>query len=117
MLPCFWIFSDLGRRCAGVDLIGHRYADWIATYRDPRFAAATDRARVIVDDLAEAEPAAGRAAMRDAFRSACRYELRLFDDAWAAGAAAREPAPRGRLKGSARTSATTNEVSEADNHG
>ena len=119
VLPCFWIFSDLGRRWEGIDLTGHPYADWIDTYRDPRFADATAQARAIVDEWAAGSPPAVQALMREAFRSACGYERRLFDDAWAIpdepvgvpGIAA------GRLNGRASARATTNEVTDADSHG
>lgn len=123
VLPCFWIFSDLGARSGGKHLAGHPYASWIQTYRDPQFAVATSEARAIVDDLAAGSPPSVRAAMLDAFRRACRYERLLFDDAWATGAepadgATATPTPLpGRLNGSANASATTNEVSDADNHG
>ena len=118
VLPCFWIFSDLGARSVAGDLSGHPYADWVDTYRDPRFAAATVQARAIVDDLAAGTTPEDRGAMRDAFRSACSYELSLFDDAWVVGAAsADEVVPPRPVNGSATARATTNEVSEADNQG
>ena len=123
VLPCFWIFSDLGRRWEGIDLTSHPYADWIDTYRDPRFADATAQARAIVDEWAAGSPPAVQALMREAFRSACRYERRLFDDAWAgreepaADAGTGAGAAAGRLNGSASASATTNEVTDADSHG
>lgn len=122
VLPCFWIFSDLGAQSAGMDLGGHPYADWVETYRDPGFAAATEQARALVDDLAAGSPPSVLAAMQEAFGSACRYERLLFDDAWSASSelgdgVARAPAVPGRLNGSASARATTNEVSDADNHG
>jgi thiaminase/transcriptional activator TenA len=118
VLPCFWIFSDLGRPSAAVDVDGHPYADWLATYRDPRFAAATDQARAIVDDLAARTTSSVRSAMQDAFRSACRYELALFDDAWdCRGGRPDGAALPDRGSRSASSSATTNDASDADNHG
>lgn len=121
VLPCFWIYSDLGVQSAEMDLRRHPYAGWVETYRDPRFAAGTDKARALVDGLATGSSESVRAAMLQAFRSACRYERLLFDDAWTRGAlgdaaTATSPVPA-RLNGSARASATTNEASDADNHG
>ncbi len=111
VLPCFWVFSDLGRRLPdGLDLTAHPYAEWVGTYRDPRFAAATDSARAIVDALAADSAPEVRAAMRAAFLDACRYEWSLFDDAWTG-------APGDRVNGTATTAATTNEASDADNQG
>ncbi|HXR68800.1 MAG TPA: TenA family protein, partial [Dermatophilaceae bacterium] len=45
ILPCFWIYEDVGNRLKNRlgDLTGHPYADWISTYGDPEFAAATEQ--------------------------------------------------------------------------
>lgn len=64
ILPCFWVYDDVGTRLKAAvgDLSTHPYGDWIATYGDPDFTAATDTARDIVDHLADqASPAHWRA--------------------------------------------------------
>lgn len=84
ILPCFWVYDDVGTRLkAGVgDLGGHPYGDWIGTYGDPGFTAATDTARGIVDRLA-AEAAAGTVErMHTAFLRATQYEWMFWDAAW-----------------------------------
>lgn len=81
ILPCYWIYEDVGRRLkdSGGDLAGHAYADWIGMYGDPAFAAATAQARDIVDRLADAssEPVVQR--MHAAFVTASRYEWMFWD--------------------------------------
>ncbi len=114
LLPCFWIYEDVGRRLKDtVELDGHPYADWISTYGDPGFAAATERVRVIVDRLAQQGGDELRRSMHTAFAVASRYEWMFWDSAWQAeswpGFAA--------AKGSAASTATTNEAMEADSHG
>jgi thiaminase/transcriptional activator TenA len=84
VLPCFWIYEDVGRRLKARigDLNGHPYADWINTYGDPDFAVATEQARGIVDRVAAAASAGDRARMQQAFTTAARYERMFWDAAW-----------------------------------
>lgn len=59
----------------------HPYADWLETYRDPRFVIATQGALEQVEqELAAASPAARSAAV-EAYLRACRHELEFFDQA------------------------------------
>ena len=84
ILPCFWIYEDVGSRLKDRvgDLPGHPYADWISTYGDPEFAAATEQARQIVDRLAgQADPGTVER-MHEAFATASRYEWMFWDAAW-----------------------------------
>lgn len=84
LLPCFWIYQDVGQRLLqrlGA-LDGHPYADWISTYADPGFAAATVRARAVVDAAAASGGPGDLDRMREAFLTASRYEHRFWDAAW-----------------------------------
>ena len=84
ILPCFWIYEDVGRRLKAriSDLTEHPYADWISTYGDPEFAASTEQAKRILDRLAaQADPAAVEQ-MHEAFATASRYEWMFWDAAW-----------------------------------
>lgn len=84
VLPCFWIYEDVGRRLKERvgDLTAHPYADWIGTYGDPVFAAASAQARTIVDRAARQAGAADLERMRRAFTTAARYEWMFWDAAW-----------------------------------
>lgn len=84
VLPCFWIYQDVG---AGLlaragDLSGHPYGDWISTYADPAFEQSTARARGVADRLAAAAGDDERGRMHEAFATACRYEWMFWDAAW-----------------------------------
>ncbi|WP_232527723.1 bifunctional hydroxymethylpyrimidine kinase/phosphomethylpyrimidine kinase [Microbacterium suaedae] len=78
VLPCFWIYDDVGRRLAAVDREGHPYADWLATYDSPEFTASTEQA------IRWTQLAARRASdeeltrMRDAFRRSAELERTFF---------------------------------------
>ncbi|WP_349897102.1 TenA family protein [Parafrigoribacterium soli] len=84
LLPCFWIYEDVGRRLKERvgDLSAHPYADWIATYGDPGFADATRQARGIVDRAAADAGPADRDRMRQAFGTGARFEWMFWDAAW-----------------------------------
>lgn len=81
VLPCFWIYDDVGTRLKEHvgDLAGHPYGDWIATYGDPAFTAATHAAREIADRVADHADAATVERMHAAFTQATRYEWMFWD--------------------------------------
>ncbi|MCQ6272135.1 bifunctional hydroxymethylpyrimidine kinase/phosphomethylpyrimidine kinase [Pseudarthrobacter sp. R1] len=84
VLPCFWLYAEVGaalyaRFVAAGEPSVHPYADWLRTYADEDFAAATRRAIAIVDEAARLASAADRAAMVTAFRQSCRLEVDFFD--------------------------------------
>jgi thiaminase (transcriptional activator TenA) len=81
VLPCFWIYQDVGARLhaeAG-DLTKHPYGDWIGTYGDPAFAEATEQARAIADRAATPDVLDR---MHEAFATASRYEWMFWDAAY-----------------------------------
>lgn len=84
ILPCFWLYADVGAAlhaqfvAAGAPA-GHPYAEWLRTYADEDFAAATREAIGITDAAGLAGSPAEREAMVTAFRQSCRYEVEFFD--------------------------------------
>jgi len=91
ILPCFWIYEDVGRRLKERigDLTGHPYADWISTYGDPEFAASTEQAKQILDRLAaQADPATVER-MHEAFATASRLRVDVLGRGLAPGDLAR----------------------------
>ncbi len=84
VLPCFWIYQDVGRRLhANVGGDGaHPYADWVATYGDAAFAAVTEQAKQLTDRLAQDSGPGTLRTMHRAFGAAARYEWMFWDAAW-----------------------------------
>lgn len=84
LLPCFWIYDDVGRRFKEqlADLSDHPFGDWIATYADPAFSAATVLVRQTIDRLAAESGPAVRQRMLAAFTTSSRYEWMFWDAAW-----------------------------------
>ncbi|MET3468569.1 bifunctional hydroxymethylpyrimidine kinase/phosphomethylpyrimidine kinase [Microbacterium sp. 1262] len=79
LLPCFWLYSDVGERFAAASHPHHPYRDWLSTYADPAFAASTRAAIEIVERAAADASAAERARMSVAFARSMRHELAFFE--------------------------------------
>ncbi|GAA0917294.1 thiaminase II [Nonomuraea longicatena] len=82
VLPCFWVYQDVGEALVSRSSATHPYRAWIATYADPAFAEAVATARRITDRLADAADEQVRAAMKAAFVQATEYEWLFWDSAW-----------------------------------
>ncbi|WP_372699623.1 bifunctional hydroxymethylpyrimidine kinase/phosphomethylpyrimidine kinase [Arthrobacter sp. JSM 101049] len=78
ILPCYWLYQDIGQRLAAAAHPGHPYADWLAAYSSPEFDTATAEAVATVQLVALRADAAGLAAMRRAFDESSRHELAFF---------------------------------------
>ena len=85
VLPCFWLYADLGARLHAGEFGAyaleprHPYARWLATYADPGFAAANERAIGFVTSAAAAADERDRRRMHRAFVIACEHERAFFD--------------------------------------
>ena len=79
LLPCFWLYTDLGTRLAPQRHDGHPYDDWLALYGDPAFAEATARAIEIADAAAHEAGPRERARMDAAFARSMAHELEFFE--------------------------------------
>ncbi|PRA78619.1 bifunctional hydroxymethylpyrimidine kinase/phosphomethylpyrimidine kinase [Microbacterium sp. MYb66] len=84
VLPCFWLYTDLGRRLHAGEFGAHArdpqhpYASWLATYADPAFDEATRTAISYAAEAAAAADAGTRERMRRAFETSSAHELAFF---------------------------------------
>lgn len=84
VLPCYWLYTDLGERLAAGEFgaaslaADHPYASWLETYGDPVFAEATRTAVSIMTTLAVEATPERREAMWRAFRTSAEHELAFF---------------------------------------
>ncbi|PRZ41879.1 hydroxymethylpyrimidine/phosphomethylpyrimidine kinase [Antricoccus suffuscus] len=78
LLPCFWIYDDVGARLHPLATPGHPYRSWLQTYADPQFAALSKQAVEIVTGLAARADIATQQAMWEAFRTSADHELAFF---------------------------------------
>ena len=85
LLPCFWIYADVGTRLqaqAAGDPVraysAHPFKEWLDEYADPRFAEAAEEAiRIVAAHAAAADPAT-RERMRVAFVRSSEHERAFF---------------------------------------
>ncbi len=82
VLPCYWIYWEVGKALAAAGSPDPRYAAWIATYGGDEFAAA---ARGAIAACGRALRGVGEEEMASARRhalTAARYEWMFWDAAW-----------------------------------
>ena len=84
VLPCFWIYADLGKRLFAGDIHEHAtspdhpYAEWIATYDNAGFAADNETAISYVTAAASTATSATRERMWRAFETGSIWEREFF---------------------------------------
>jgi thiaminase/transcriptional activator TenA len=89
VLPCYWIYREVGQRLHGTDPGFQPYRDWIETYAGDLYGASVDEARSIAERSAELASAGERQAAREAFWVSSRYEWLFWEQAWSREAAFR----------------------------
>jgi thiaminase (transcriptional activator TenA) len=82
LLPCFWLYWDVGCATAAGAGSDNPYRAWIDTYADPQFGAAVDAVIATADRAAAAATDAGREHMHTAFRRASQFEWLFWDGAY-----------------------------------
>ncbi|MDI6943977.1 bifunctional hydroxymethylpyrimidine kinase/phosphomethylpyrimidine kinase [Microbacterium barkeri] len=97
VLPCFWLYQDIGARLAAANRPGHPYADWLEMYASDAFDLATREAIRWTQEHATAADDARLARMRTAFDVSARHELAFF--AQRRDAVAREQSRAGAVAG------------------
>ena len=80
VLPCYWLYYEVGARLAERNHDAHPYRDWLATYAGDGFHEAVRGAIERCEATLAANPDALDAAVR-ACAVASRYELDFFDQA------------------------------------
>ncbi|MGX1793654.1 bifunctional hydroxymethylpyrimidine kinase/phosphomethylpyrimidine kinase [Microbacterium sp. NPDC055312] len=85
VLPCFWLYTDLGARLHAGELGSqaldprHPYASWLATYAEPGFAEANERAIGFVTAAAASADDRLTQRMHRAFVVSSEHERAFFD--------------------------------------
>lgn len=82
ILPCFWVYWEVGCDIRPRAASPNPYSAWIETYAAPSFGEATRRVCDLVDAAAAQATPAIRSAMNTAFRNAARYEWMFWDSAY-----------------------------------
>jgi thiaminase (transcriptional activator TenA) len=82
LLPCFWLYWDVGCTISRSSAPQNPYKAWIDTYADERFGQAVRTVISITDRAADATTSAIRAKMLAVFTRACQYEWLFWDGAY-----------------------------------
>jgi thiaminase/transcriptional activator TenA len=82
LLPCFWIYAEVGRDIHVRAAPNNPYQAWIDTYAGEEFAAAVAAMIAATDEAAEGAAPALRARMHRAYTHATRLEWMFWDGAY-----------------------------------
>lgn len=82
LLPCFWIYWQVGEHLLGIAKPDNPYQAWIDTYADDEFAEGVKKVIEITDRLATQTTPAMRTQMMEAFKRASVLEWMFWDSAY-----------------------------------
>lgn len=82
ILPCFWVYWEVGNHIASIATRPNSYDAWINTYADQNFGDATKRVIAITDAVAAGEDTATVERMRRAFLRCTQFEWMFWDSAY-----------------------------------
>jgi thiaminase/transcriptional activator TenA len=81
ILPCFWIYREVGNYIFRHACKGNPYRKWIDTYASMEFSASADKAIEITNTAAEMYPEL-QPRMEEIFEKSCRLEWMFWDGAY-----------------------------------
>ena len=79
LLPCYWIYWEVGKALTRAGSPNPLYARWIGTYGSEEFGAIVSAVLEATNEVAAQAGEAERAAMRRHFRTTSRYEWMFWD--------------------------------------
>ncbi len=82
VLPCYWIYAEVGAALLARSSPDPLYARWIATYGGEEFGRIVADVLALVDRVGEGASAAEHAAMLDHVVTTARYEWMFWDAGW-----------------------------------
>jgi thiaminase (transcriptional activator TenA) len=82
LLPCFWLYWDVGTTIAKTAAPNNPYRAWIDTYADDGFGEAVRAVIATTDQAALTASDTVRDRMTTAFIRSCQYEWLFWDGAW-----------------------------------
>ena len=81
ILPCYWLYEEVGAVLSSQNHADHPYAEWLSLYGGEEFAADVARSLAEVERAFETASPAQRVRAARAYLSACVYEREFFDQA------------------------------------
>jgi thiaminase/transcriptional activator TenA len=82
LLPCYWIYAEVGKELRKSGSRDPVYQKWIDNYSSAEYEKSVRAVLDIMDEAARSASPAGLARMRANFRRSCRYEWMFWDSAY-----------------------------------
>jgi thiaminase/transcriptional activator TenA len=82
ILPCLWVYREVGRHTAVSAVETNPYIDWIKTYTNIEFSNDTDQAIAILDGLASHCAPQQLARMKKVFEYSALFEWHFWNDSY-----------------------------------
>lgn len=82
VLPCFWIYRQVGKHIYERAIQENPYRSWIDTYAGDAFDQSVNQMLALTDAYAETAGESEREKMREAFRISSRLEWYFWNDAY-----------------------------------
>jgi thiaminase/transcriptional activator TenA len=82
VLPCYWIYWEVGKRLNQAIPNDPIYATWIQAYANPAFGTHVEQQLTLIDRLATQASEPERQHMTEHFAYSCRYEFLFWDQAY-----------------------------------
>ncbi|MBC1935914.1 thiaminase II [Listeria grandensis] len=79
ILPCYWLYREIGEQYAGQVSPDPLYQAWLAIYQDAEYAKGLQRQVDLLDRIARTLPNSELAAMQDDFRISSYAELAFWE--------------------------------------
>ncbi|KAA8967072.1 thiaminase II [Mycobacterium sp.] len=82
VLPCYWIYAEVGDELLRRGSPDPRYRRWIETYADEKYQSLVGEVLTLADDVGQTLGAVDEARARAHFATSARYEWMFWDAAW-----------------------------------
>ena len=82
VLPCYWIYSEVGKALLERGSPNPRYQKWIDTYGGEEFGLLVEAVLELTDEVCEELNLEQRSRVTEAFVTTSRYEWMFWDAAW-----------------------------------
>lgn len=82
LLPCFWIYREVGTHIHRCTAPQNPYQKWIDTYASQEFGRLVEQAMACVEETAQEASERARRLMTDAFVTSTRLEWMFWDSAY-----------------------------------
>jgi thiaminase (transcriptional activator TenA) len=82
VLPCYWVYAEVGAELVKRGSPDPRYRRWIDTYAGDEYQTIVAEVLALADDVGQTLSAAEEARARAHFATTVRYEWMFWDAAW-----------------------------------